>query len=53
MLGKFGLPLYLVLLYPVAVFLTALAALRSMVLHLFGRTIWKGRAMERVTVRWF
>ena len=53
MLGKFGLPLHLVLLCPVAVFLTVLAALRSMVLHLFGRTIWKGRAMERVTVRWF
>lgn len=53
MLCKFGFPLYLVFLYPVAVFLTVLAALRSMVLHIFGRPIWKGRAMEKVTVRWF
>lgn len=53
MLCKFGFPVYMVFLYPIAVFLTALAALRSMFLYLFGRSIWKGRSMERVKVRWF
>jgi chlorobactene glucosyltransferase len=53
MLGKFGLPLYLAFLYPVAVFLTVVAALRSMTLHLFGRASWKDRALGRVPIRWF
>lgn len=53
MLCKFGFPLYLVFLYPFAAFLTALAALRSMFLHIFGRTTWKGRAMGKVKARWF
>jgi len=52
MLCKFGLPLYLVFIYPLAVFMTVSAALYSMVLFLFGRSTWKGRAV-RVRARLF
>jgi len=52
MLGKFGLPIYLAFLYPVAVFLTAVVALRSMALHLLGRASWKDRVLGRVPTRW-
>ena len=53
MLGKFGLPIYLVFFYPAAVFLTVVVALRSMLLHLFGRATWKDRVLGRVPTRWF
>lgn len=53
MLAKFGLPLYLAFLYPVAVFLTTVVALRSMALHLFGRASWKDRSLKRAKARWY
>ncbi len=53
MLKKFGLPLYLAFFSPVAVFMTVAVALRSMILHLFGRASWKDRTMARTPTRWF
>jgi hypothetical protein len=42
---RFGVPLYLALLYPVTIALTAAIAVRSMVETLLGTSTWKGRAL--------
>lgn len=44
---RFGFPLYLALLYPLTILLTAIIAFRSMVITLLGRGTWKGRRLLR------
>lgn len=45
-------PLYLVLVYPLTIFLFVLVAMRSMVLALTGHASWKGRELKKSTVKW-
>jgi chlorobactene glucosyltransferase len=44
---RFGFPLHLTFFYPLTMLLTVVIALRSMVLTLSGRAIWKGRRLVR------
>jgi chlorobactene glucosyltransferase len=44
---RFGFPLYLAVLYPLTVLFSVIVALRSMVLTLLGRTVWKDRRLAR------
>jgi chlorobactene glucosyltransferase len=46
------IPLYLVLLYPVTIFMFVLVAYRSLFMTLTGHTSWKGRELKSNAVRW-
>lgn len=50
---RLRVPLYLVIFYPVTIFLFTLIALRSMVFSLTGRASWKDRELGKSTLRWF
>jgi len=52
-LGRFRFPLWIALAYPLTVGLAVVIAFRSLALNLAGKATWKGRALERPTIRWF
>ena len=50
---RFGIPSYLILLYPVTSLLALYIALRSVRLAVQGQSTWKGRTLVRNQVRWW
>jgi chlorobactene glucosyltransferase len=44
---RFGLPLYMAVLYPITILLAVFIAMRSMAFTLTGRVTWKGRTVVR------
>jgi chlorobactene glucosyltransferase len=49
---KFKLPLYQFLLYPVTIGTSIFIGLRSMILTIANRTVWKGRRLKSAKIRW-
>jgi hypothetical protein len=50
---RFGVPAYLIPLYPVTLLLALYIALRSVLLAAQGQSTWKGRTLVRNRVRWW
>lgn len=49
---KFKFPLYQFLLYPITVTVSIFIGLRSMIMTIANRTVWKGRRLKSAKVRW-
>ena len=49
---KFGFPLYLFLFYPLIITTSIFIGLRSMLMTMTGKTVWKGRQIKRTKFRW-
>ena len=50
---RFGIPAYLISLYPVTLLLATYIAVRSVFLALRGQSTWKGRTLLQNQVRWW
>jgi len=50
---RFGIPAYLIPLYPVTLILALVIALRSILLVVRGQSTWKGRTLVRNRARWW
>lgn len=48
---KFGFPFYLFLIYPIIITISIFIGLRSMVMTILGRTVWKGRRLPKTKIR--
>ncbi|MEO0092393.1 MAG: glycosyltransferase family 2 protein [candidate division WOR-3 bacterium] len=49
---KFALPKHLFLLYPIIVLVSIFIGIRSMYLTVTNKTVWKGRTLKNIKVRW-
>jgi len=50
---EFGIPLYLVAMFPITILANEVVAFRSMVFSLTNRLIWKGRPLTKPKWKWF